>query len=187
MRLTDYCHLHVEKILTTGDVAIDATMGNGHDTCFLAQIVGETGKVFAFDIQSQAVENTQKRLQQLAFSSRVEIFEADHATMKEHTPRNYHQKIKVAMFNLGYLPGGDKSIITSASTTLLAFQQSLDLLQSGGNLVVMVYTGHPGGAEEWREIQQWFTSLPRDQYTIIFPVAPSPRKEVPKLFAIEKR
>ena len=187
MRLTDYCHLHVEKVLTAGDVAIDATMGNGHDTCFLARIVGKTGKVFAFDIQPQAVESTKKRLEQQALSSHVQIFQADHAAMKEHIPLSYHQKVKVVMFNLGYLPGGDKSIITTASTTLSAFQQSLDVLQSGGNLVVMVYTGHPGGENEWCEIKQWFTSLNQNDYTIVFPVEPSPRQEVPKLFAIEKR
>ncbi|BBM84164.1 class I SAM-dependent methyltransferase [Candidatus Uabimicrobium amorphum] len=187
MRLTDYCHLHVEKLLSAGDVAIDATVGNGHDTSFLARIVGKTGKVFGFDIQHQAIINTQKRLEQLALHQRVEIFHTSHAEMLEHIPQNYHQKIKVVMFNLGYLPGGDKNIITAASTTLTAFSHSLDLLQSGGNLVVMVYTGHSGGECEWNEIQQWFTSLEKSIYTVMFPVEPSPRKEVPKLFVIEKR
>ena len=186
MRLTDRCHAYVKEVLVSGDIAIDATVGNGHDTCFLVNTVGETGKVFGFDIQQQAIANTQQRLIEQQCDRYVELFCTSHAMLKEYVPESYHGGVKVIMFNLGYLPGTDKKIITMPDSTLAAFSQSLDLLQSGGSLVVMVYTGHDGGDREWQEIKEWFTTIDEKLFNVVYPVVPSPCREVPKLFAIQK-
>ncbi|WP_372367742.1 class I SAM-dependent methyltransferase [Candidatus Uabimicrobium sp. HlEnr_7] len=186
MRLTDHCHLYVKKILCLGGVAVDATVGNGYDTCFLANIVGESGRVFGFDIQPAAITCTKERLKQQGLTKNTVLFNKSHSLMKEFISKDYHHKLQVIMFNLGYLPGADKKIITKSCTTITAFNEGLKLLAKGGHLIVMVYTGHDGGDKEWQDIQEWFSTLNTSLYNINFPVSPSPRREVPKLFAIEK-
>lgn len=185
MRLTERCHLHVKKLTKLGDIVIDATIGNGHDTCFLAGVVGESGLVIGFDIQQEALESTKRNLQENGLEKRALLFQEDHANMLRRVDTHYHGKIKVIMFNLGYLPGGDKTIVTKLSSTITALEISLELLCLGGELVVMVYTGHSGGEEEWHGIQSWLSSLDIC-YQVQFIVPPSLRKEVPKLFCVKR-
>lgn len=98
----------ISKVVKKGDVAVDATAGNGLDTLFLAKLVGESGRVYAFDIQKEALENTRQRLQKEDLLSRVELIRAGHENMEEYVPGH----VSAVMFNLGYLPGGNHRVIT---------------------------------------------------------------------------
>jgi tRNA G37 N-methylase Trm5 len=149
-RITDY--------LSSGDIAIDATAGNGHDTLFLARIVGPQGKVIAIDIQGDAVERLQRKLQEQGLSDRVELAVGNHAQMKQIVAPKYHGRVACVMFNLGYLPLGDKSITTTRDSTLEAVQGATELLKPGGMMTLLAYVGHTGGREEATAVSEWFES-----------------------------
>lgn len=160
--LTGQAHEAVESVLSEGDWALDATAGNGHDTLFLARCVGPSGKVWAFDVQARALGNTRQRLLDAAVADRVSLVAASHAEMQAQIPDQAEGRLGAVMFNLGYLPGSDKRIVTTAEKTLRALDQSLILLRQGGILSVMIYRGHPGGREEWEAVNQWQRGLGRN-------------------------
>ncbi len=153
LRLTDLAHELVRLVLRPGDAAIDATAGNGHDTLFLAQAVGVTGHVFSFDIQAEAIVRTRQRLAEAKIEN-VTLHQASHARMGESVT----MPIRAVMFNLGYLPGGDKSVITSRDSTLVALESAKALLQKGGILTVLAYRGHPGGMDEAQAARECVSS-----------------------------
>lgn len=134
----------IAEVLGTGDHAVDATAGNGHDTLFLARTVGPAGRVTAFDIQPAALAATRQRLQEQELLAHVRLIPAGHETMEDHVKA----PIRAAMFNLGYLPGGDKAVTTTTDTSLRGLTAACRLLAPDGRISVMVYTGHPGGDAE---------------------------------------
>jgi SAM-dependent methyltransferase len=134
---------------------VDATCGNGHDTLFLAGLVGAEGSVFAFDVQDRAVASTRQLLEEHGCLERVQLFCAGHETLATHVT----EPVQGVVFNLGYLPGSDKCCITTAETTLAALEQAVNLLGPGGILVVVVYPGHEGGGEEACAVERWFGLL----------------------------
>jgi SAM-dependent methyltransferase len=142
--LLNTAHRIIAKRLQCGQIALDATLGNGHDTLFLARCVGANGLVYGFDVQTKALEAARKRLEDACLLA-----------LLQWIPPQHHGKIQAAMFNLGYLPGGDKTLITQTATTLAALEVSLRLLTQDGVITVMAYPGHPGGAEETTELIQW--------------------------------
>lgn len=139
---------------------MDATCGNGHDTVFLARLVGEQGRVLALDIQAQAIENTRKRLIDAGMADRVQLIEADHARLDEYLP----DKIKAAMFNLGYLPGGNHQFTTSGRATVAALEHCMNRLVAGGLVTVVAYPGHPGGGEEIEQVKAYLAQLDQKEY-----------------------
>jgi predicted methyltransferase len=145
LRLTDLTHDLIRGALAPGDWAVDATVGNGHDTARLAAAVGPQGRVFGFDIQASALEAARARH---AFDKRVTLIEASHADMRAHLPPEAAGRIAAVMFNLGYRPGGDHALTTHAESTLEATAVALHLLRAGGRLSVIAYRGHPAGARE---------------------------------------
>jgi SAM-dependent methyltransferase len=148
-------HLILRHYLREGDLGVDATCGNGHDTLLLAELVGSAGRVWAFDIQEQAINQTARRLADAGLAERVELLLGGHETLAEHVSG----ELGAVVFNLGYLPGGDQAIITRPETTLAAFGQALGLLRPGGILAVSVYPGHDGGASERRTVDAWAAGL----------------------------
>jgi predicted methyltransferase len=138
----------LHKAVKPGDIVIDATVGNGHDTVFLAGLVGESGHVFGFDIQEEAIVASKERLTQQSLSARVTLFHSGHEQLSQLIPYNYHGKVSGTIFNLGYLPGSDKTIVTRPETTIAAIQQLLEIMASEGVIVLVIYHGHNGGAEE---------------------------------------
>lgn len=147
------------QFLGEGSLAIDATAGNGHDTIFLAERTGDSGHVYAFDIQHEAIENTRMRLREQQLEHRVSLIEKSHEQLQKHVSASDQGRIAVIMFNLGYLPGSDKSCITRTSSTLKALDQSITLLKPGGALSVMLYPGHEGGEEETNAVLNWGSKL----------------------------
>lgn len=146
-----------------GDTALDLTAGLGRDTLFLAQSVGPTGKVHAFDIQAAALVETRRLIEEEGVADRVILHEADHARVQEFVD----EPVNLAMFNLGYLPGSDHAVTTQVISTLQALQGVLKLLIENGILVLTVYRGHPGGEEEASAVQKFMTALPRKSYSVL--------------------
>lgn len=145
LRVTDLAHIVVRQHLAPGDTAIDATVGNGHDTVMLADAVGPAGHVYGFDVQVAALDEARRRL---ATRSQVTLFQQGHEHMAASLPPALQGRVAAVMFNLGYLPGGDKGLVTRTETTLAAIGQATILVAPRGLLTVVLYTGHPGGAEE---------------------------------------
>lgn len=139
-----------------GGIAIDFTMGNGHDTLWLSQMVGPNGRVFSFDIQKAALENTASLLKQNGVTN-AELILDSHSNVKQYV----NEKICAGMFNLGYLPGGDKRITTKHETTLEAIVSATELLERGGAILIAVYPGHEEGTVEGSMIEQLLTYCDR--------------------------
>jgi hypothetical protein len=154
--------------LRPGDVVVDATAGNGHDTVFLARHVLPGGRVFAFDVQAEAAVATRRQITnhnlQVTCADDITVHHAGHERMAELLPPEVRGKLRAVMFNLGYLPGGDKTLITRVDTTLSALQQALDWLAGDGVLTVAVYPGHDGGREEADAVERWMAALPSDRF-----------------------
>jgi len=148
MKPLHLAHELVSAVVTPLCIAIDATCGNGHDTVFLA---GLAGHVYAFDVQQQAIESTRNRLVQANLQHRVTLINDGHQNIAKYV----RQPIRAAMFNLGFLPGSDKSVITTPDTTVEALDACLDLLEGGGLITVMVYPRHDGGSVERDAVLAW--------------------------------
>lgn len=180
-----YCHHLLSQIIVPGDQVVDATIGNGHDTIKLAQLVGKGGKVYGFDIQKTAIEETYSKALLTGLTDQIKLINDGHEKMKYHISTD--SKLQAVIFNLGYLPKGDKSIITLPRTTLAAIEQSLELLNVGGMVLVMVYYGHEGGLQERDAVLSYIETLPQDQYSVLQYGFINQKNTPPFLVAIEKR
>ena len=181
--LTSQVHELLAAQSLQGETLIDATAGNGHDTLYLAQCTGPQGKVYAFDIQATAIEQTELRLTEAGYCN-VEYLEKSHAEMLQLLPEELRGEIAAITFNLGYLPGGDKNAITGIDSTQQALTASVQLLKPGGLLTILAYTGHPGGADEADAVFEQMSRLPADDFSFQekYPVKP----KSPRLFIIRK-
>lgn len=158
MRLTELAHAYWGQWIRTGDAVLDATAGNGHDTLVLAQLAGTSGRVFAVDIQKTAVDMTAHRLATAGLTERVTLQTADHSRPDTFLPETMKRIIRLAVFNLGYLPGGDHHVTTVAETSLSALQAIEPWLADAAMLSIMTYPGHPEGLREHRMLQKWLRS-----------------------------
>ena len=160
-----WAHRILTERLQPGDDVVDATAGNGYDTLFLAKQVLPGGHVYAFDLQSQAVESTRQRLvEHQVNSDDFTLVHSGHEHLDTHLPEEKKGQIKAIMFNLGYLPGGEKAVITQTETTLSALAQAVDWLAQDGMLTVIAYPGHDGGREEGSAVEQWVSTLSTNEY-----------------------
>ena len=185
--LVQLSHRLLEEVLRPGDIAIDATVGNGHDTLFLASRVGTTGKVYGFDIQQAALDGAWQRLDAAGQAAQVALYHAGHETMGLLLPETLQGRVRAVMFNLGYLPGGDKRRTTSASTTLAALQVALGLLVPGGVISLLAYTGHAGGREEAELVKRWAAGLPQELFAVTVEVPPSEQGNAPEWLLVWRR
>ena len=177
-------HALVRERLQAGDLAIDATAGNGHDTSFLAGIVGASGRVFAFDIQEEALANSRRKLSGEGVDGWVTLVNSDHSKMAEVLGDQVGSAGAV-MFNLGYLPRGDKSNITRPESTISAIRSALHLIRPGGVVTIVVYVGHPGGAAEAAALDEFISQgLPENTEAICY--SQLARVSAPYLIAIRK-
>ncbi|WP_053367453.1 class I SAM-dependent methyltransferase [Bacillus sp. FJAT-27245] len=182
-----FARILLEKAVTEGGAAIDATMGNGHDTLFLTRLTGENGMVFAFDIQSEALEATKQRLAENGVKRGATLFHAGHERAMELIPAKYHGKLQGAIFNLGYLPGSDKSIVTKPGTTIAAIEQLLEIMAPGGIIVLVIYHGHEGGANERDSLLEFASELDQKEAHVLQYEFINQKNNPPFIIAIEKR
>lgn len=153
-RPTELAWTLLRGAVQTGDLVIDATAGNGHDTVFLAECVGEDGRVLAFDVQQAAIRSASERVAAAGFSSRVEFHLKSHAAMASHAEPG---SVAAVMFNLGYLPGEDHRLTTGSAETLMALVAAAIVLKPGGVISIVCYPGHEAGAGESAAVEAWMT------------------------------
>lgn len=182
--LTQLAHAHVAEHVQQAETVIDATCGNGHDTEFLCQLVGDEGIVIACDIQQAALEATQQRCIRYA---NLRIEQGNHADVLASLVPDYAGRAAAVMFNLGYLPGGNHQLTTQPESTVAAIDAAWQLLRPQGVLSVLAYVGHPGGLEEAEAVaaamSRWITMQTAD--AIEFPEAVSGKS--PRLMILRKR
>lgn len=137
-KVLEYAHILIKQHVSLIDVVVNATIGNGYDTLFLSSIIGEKGHVFGYDIQKHALKNSTELLNRNGCTN-VTLYDCGHENILTTIPNQYKGKISGAMFNLGYLPKGNKAITTKSSTTIKAIEQLLSILKVNGIIVIAVY------------------------------------------------
>ena len=173
----------LRRAIEPGDTVVDATMGNGHDTLFLCGLVGEGGRVYAFDVQPQAVENTRQRLKEAGVEERALLFCLGH----EHMAEKAEGPVAAVVFNLGWLPGGDHSVTTHWETTRQAVDSALALLEPLGVLVICAYPGHPEGDRERAALTEYLSALPPQRFNVLHHRFLNAGPGAPECFAVQKQ
>ncbi|MFW6284820.1 MAG: class I SAM-dependent methyltransferase [Bacillota bacterium] len=154
-----FTHSTLKRVLDQSDTAIDATAGNGHDTLFLAQTVKH---VHALDIQDDALKRTKERLDANTIRN-VTLHRLGH----EHLITLDTPPPKAIIFNLGYLPGGDRAITTKRLTSLEAIKQAIKMVLPSGMVAITLYPGHPEGKEEAKLIESYLRTLSAKSFTVL--------------------
>ncbi|MGI6747966.1 MAG: class I SAM-dependent methyltransferase [Anaerovoracaceae bacterium] len=177
----------LSEYISKGDIVIDATAGNGHDTLALAKLVGLEGTVYAFDIQEIALQKTKTLLEQEGYISRCILILDSHNHMKENIPYSQIEKISAVIFNLGYLPNEEKRITTTLETTLPAVKQALELIKVNGVVAITMYDGHPSGKAEKEGLLKFSKELPAKEYHAAYISLINQKNQPPELIFITKK
>lgn len=184
----DLAHDYWKQVLQPGNLVIDATCGNGNDTLALAKLVliGGKGRVYSLDIQEQALENAKKLLQKNLSEKDLERVHLCKQSHHELLTLPLSEPVKLIVYNLGYLPKGDKAITTMTSSTLESIKQALELIDPLGYISITCYPGHPEGIREQTALLEFFQNLPSHAWNVCFHNWVNKRK-APTLFFIQKK
>ena len=173
----------IERALYPGAVAVDATLGNGHDALWLCGLVGETGRVYGFDVQAEAVERSRARLVEAGVAERTTLILDGHQNMLSYVAP---ESADAVMFNLGWLPGAAHCVTTRTDTTLQAVIAALDVLKEDGVMTVCVYPGHDEGARERDALLDWARSLDERAYDVMLRAYLNQSGDPPLMIAVKK-
>jgi SAM-dependent methyltransferase len=184
-RLTAAATSWIEVALFNGALAVDATVGNGYDAQFLAHRVGPKGKVLGFDVQKAALAGARELLKFVGSIDRVSLIHDSHSRLADYLPAG--AAIEGAMFNLGYLPRGNRQIITQPETTVMALRSVLEHLAERGRVTILVYRGHEGAVPEYQEVRRFLEQLPEEKWLVEEFASTSDSPIAPRLFRIKKR
>ena len=178
----------VGRYVKPGDTVIDGTMGNGHDTLALAKLVGPEGRVIAFDIQPMALENTKALLEAEGMKDRpgIRLILDSNANVKNYVEPG-EAGIAAILFNLGYLPGGDKTVTTTKEETLRAVSDAVELVKPGGLVAAVLYSGHEQGAEEKQALLDWAKELPAKAFHVAYISMWNQKKCPPEILLITRK
>ena len=176
----DICDFYVENLIKDGDVVVDATVGNGNDTLKLSNAVGKGGKVYGFDIQSEAIESAQK--QKYKYDN-VIFLNKSHDEIEEYVS----EEVRAVFFNLGYLPGGDHNISTKSETTLPAIEKSMSLLIPGGIVLLVIYRGGDTGFSESESVVEYLKNIDYKKFNVLFYDYINRPKNPPMVAVIQKK
>jgi SAM-dependent methyltransferase len=155
-------HCYLRQRVRPGDRVLDATCGNGQDTLLLAELVGEGGAVWAFDVQPTAIEATRELLERHGRLAAVRLIEAGHETLGDVVSGG----LTAAVFNLGFLPGGDSTLVTAPHSTVAALTLAAQRLKVSGIITIALYTGHAGGPEEADAVAAWGSALSPREFNV---------------------
>ena len=170
-KVTEVNKIYLENIIQEGDVVVDATMGNG-----------ENGKVYAFDVQEEALKSTTKKVNKEELNN-VELILDGHQNMDKYIK----EEVSCIVFNLGYLPRAKHQIITKADTTLEAIKKGLELLKPNGVMSIAIYSGHEGGMEEKNEVYKYTETLDQNYFNVLCTKFINQINNPPELLLIEKK
>lgn len=173
----------IEGALCEGACAVDATLGNGHDCLWLCSLVGQNGRVYGFDVQADAVENSRKRLVEAGVENRAQLILDGHQNMLSHIAP---ESADAVMFNLGWLPGAQHGVTTQTQTTLQAVNAALQVLKEEGLLTICIYPGHEEGAREREALIAWAQGLNEKEYDAMLRCYLNQSKDPPLLIAVKK-
>lgn len=173
----------IESALFEGAHAVDATLGNGHDALWLCGLVGETGHVYGFDVQAEAVERSRARLAEAGVENRADLILDGHQNMRSYVDA---QNADVVMFNLGWLPGAAHGVTTQTATTLQAVNAALEVLKEEGLLTICIYPGHEEGAREREALLDWAKNLDEREYDTMLRCYLNQSGDPPLLIAVKK-
>jgi len=173
----------IENALFDGARAVDATMGNGHDTLWLCERVGADGRVYAFDVQADAVERTRARLVEAGIAERALLFCRGHQHMAECVT----EPVDAVVFNLGWLPGAEHGVTTLTETTLRAANAALDILREDGLMTICIYPGHEEGERELNALMRWASGLDSVRYDVLLKTYLNQPNDPPQMIAVRKK
>ena len=182
-KITEVNKIFLDKIVQKGDIVIDATMGNGYDTIYLGNLVGENGKVYAFDVQEEAIKSTKKKVERDNMTERVELILDGHQNLDKYVK----EEVSGVVFDLGYLPRAKHVVITKPDTTLEAIKKSLKLLKPNGIISIAAYIGHEGGLEEKNYICEYLDNLNQNEFNVLHMQFTNQINNPPQLILIEKK
>jgi len=173
----------IEAAMFEGAHAVDATMGNGHDTQWLCELAGASGHVDAFDVQQDAVERTRDRLTAAGLESRASLCCVGHEKMLEYVK----EPADAIVFNLGWLPGAEHGVTTQTQTTLQAVNAALELLKEDGVMTICIYPGHAEGMREKHALIEWAQQLDERRFDAMIKTYLNQSNDPPLMLAIRKK
>ncbi|MBG9983106.1 class I SAM-dependent methyltransferase [Aerococcaceae bacterium DSM 111020] len=165
-------------------IFIDGTIGNGHDIHRIVSHDQFEGHVYGFDIQDAAMEATHLKLVD-ENPMNYTLVQDTHANLHNYLKKD--EPIHGAIFNLGYLPGGDHQITTQADQTLTAIQAILERLEKEGQIILVVYSGHPSGKEESAQLLQQLSLIPQETFQVLTYQFINQKNSPPYLIVIERK
>lgn len=169
-QVTEVVHSVLSSYIRPGDICIDATCGKGLDTLFLAKCVGKQGCLYGFDIQKEAIDATDDLLKEAGQREQAVLMQVGHETMKKQLLEQDGEiagHVTAAIFNFGYLPGGDHAVHTTAETSLQAIRQCQELLAVGGIIALCIYSGGDTGYQERDAILEYVQQLDQKQWLVL--------------------
>lgn len=182
----DLAHRYWQGVLCPGDLCLDATCGNGHDTLILARLVTEKGTLYAIDIEQKAIDATTKLLHEHLSEGALPRLKFDLGCHSSLPQEILPESLKLIVYNLGYLPGGNKQKTTHTQTTLTSLHHALLLLKKGGCISVTAYPGHEEGKREEEALIDFFKTLPPQEWNVCHHRFCN-RKDSPSLFMIQRQ
>lgn len=172
------------EFLKEGYTCLDGTCGNGHDTLTMRQIIGDSGKIFSFDIQENAINSALELIKSKNLDCKnIEFFVDSHAEIDKYI----NESIDFAIYNLGYLPGGDKALTTVWESTRISLEKAMNIMRKGAILSVTAYPGHEEGYHERSKLKDFLLSLDSKKYNITNLNYFNQKDTAPETFIIEKR
>ncbi len=182
-RPIEFAHMLLKESVNEGDFLIDATCGNGNDTLFLAQLTGKNGFVHAYDVQEEAIMRSKELTKS---QTNIRYILDSHAQISHYLTEDKIKHVDGAIFNLGYLPKSDKSIITKPDSTIQAITSILDVLTKGKRVVIVIYHGHEGGKDEKNAVLDYVKALSQKEFAVLQYGFINQKNNPPFVIGIEK-
>lgn len=173
----------IKEHIKPDSICVDGTMGNGYDTSFMRSFLTGNGFIYAFDIQKQALEETQRKLELENQFSKVQLIHDGHENIDQYI----QGPLDLVVYNLGYLPKGDKAITTTDDKSLESLKKAMKLLKKNGLIIMTVYPGHEAGKVELEVISNFLKTVSQKTYGVMRVDFYNYVNNPPVVFLIERR